>query len=165
MSNKKLTVGNESYDYPITGTNNYGEGATDWAEAITDVASEFFGPGDITTTEAGLNGIDNGNGTSTGLVSGLTFDTAFVQRIKVEGILTREYTVASSLPQEVESFTIEGAYNGSVFNITCEYAGDDTEIELFVDGGQFKFTSLNKANTLQLSIKYKASTIIDDEAV
>lgn len=165
MSNKKLSVGNDTFDYPINGTNNYAEGATGWAEAITDVVKEFFGPGDITTTETALIGTDNLDGTSTGFISGLQFDTAFVQRIRVEGIITRKYTGASMKATEVESFISEGAYNGVEFNISNEFTGDDTEVELFIDGGQYKFTSVNVADTQELKIKFTAKVIIDEEAI
>jgi hypothetical protein len=151
---KKLTVGNESFDYPITGTNNYGEGATDWSEAITDAVAEFFGPGDIRTTEAAL-----ANNT-TADVSGLVFDTAYVQRVKVEGIITRKF---NSNPTKTESFMIEGSYNTSEFNITVEFSGDDTEVELFMNGGQVRYTSADVADTSEMTIKFKASTIISEE--
>lgn len=153
---KKLTVGNESFDYPITGTNNYGEGATDWAEAINSAVSEFFGPGDIRTTEAAL-----ANNT-TADVSGLVFDTAFVQRIRIEGIITRKF---NSSPTQTEAFIIEGAYNTVDFNITVEFSGDDTEVDLFMNGGQVRYTSADVADTSEMTIKYSAKVIIDEEAV
>jgi hypothetical protein len=171
MSSKKLSVGNDTYDYPITGTNNYGEDATGWADAITEAVKEVIGPGDISTTEVALIGTDEGS-SITGFIAGLQFDTAFVQRIRVEGILTRKYTVASGLSSEVEAFVSEGAYNGSEFNITNDFSGDDTEVELFMDGGQYKFR-YQKATTAdpigdktqQVSIKFKAKVLIDEEAI
>ncbi len=150
---KKLTIGSESFDYPVTGTPNYGEEATGWAEAVTDAVAEFFGPGDIKTTETLLQ---NNN---TGDVSGLSFDTSFVQRIKVEGIITRKF---NSSPTQTESFVSEGSYNGTEFNITVEFSGEDTEVELFMLGGQFRYTSADIADTSELTIKYKATTIIDE---
>lgn len=154
---KKLTVGNESFDYPITGTNNYGEGATDWADAVTDAVAEFFGPGDIRTTEAAL-----ANNT-TADVAGLVFDTAYVQRIKIEGIITRKISIPAAT--NVEAFIIEGAYNGSEFNITVEFSGNDTEVDLFMVGGQVRYTSADVTNTSEMTIKFKASVIIDETAI
>ena len=153
---KKLTVGSESYDYPVQGDPNYGEPATDWADAVTDAVSEFFGPGDIRTTEAAL--VDG----TTADVAGLSFDTAFVQRIEVTGIITRKF---NSSPTKVESFTIEGAYNGVEFNISLEYTGDDTQVTLFMNGGQMRYTADTVADTSEMSIKFQASTIIDETAV
>jgi hypothetical protein len=165
MSSKKLQVGNDIFDYPVTGSSNYGEEATGWADAITEAVKEIKGPGDISTTETILSGTDNLDGTSTGFVSGLQFDTSFVQRISVTGIITREYTVASGKSREVESFVIEGAYNGVEFNITEEMAGDDTEVTLFTVGGQFKFTSVNVADTQELKIKFQGKALIDEDAL
>lgn len=153
---KKLTVGSETFDYPTTGNINYGEEATGWSEAITDAVSEFFGPGDIKTTETLL-----ANNT-TDDIAGLAFDTSFVQRITVEGIITRKF---NSSPTQVEAFSVEGAYNGTEFNITAEYSGDDTDVVLFMNGGQFRYTSADVADTSELTIKFKASTIIDEEAI
>jgi hypothetical protein len=159
MSTKKLQVGDDTFDYPITGTNNYGEEASSWAEAVSEALTEVKGPGDISTTETLLV-----NGT-TGFVSGLQFDTAFVQRIVVEGIITREYTVASGKSREVEEFEVKGAYNGTEFNISLDYTGDDTEVDLFMVGGQFKYTSADVLDTLELKIKFKAKVLVDEDAL
>lgn len=158
MSSKKLQIGNDIYDYPITGSSNYGEEATGWAEAATEAIKEIKGPGDISTTETILVGLD-------GFVSGLQFDTSFVQRISVTGIITREFTLASGKSREVESFTIEGAYNGVEFNITQEFSGDDTEVEFYIVGGQFKFISANVADTQELKIKFVGKALVDEDAL
>ena len=158
MSSKKLTIGSETFDYPITGSSNYGEEATAWAEAASEVLKEVSGPGDISTTETILVGLD-------GFVSGLQFDTSFVQRISVTGIITREFTVASGKSRQVESFTIEGAYNGVEFNITEEFSGDDTEVEFYVVGGQFKFTSADVADTQELKVKFLGKALVDEDAL
>lgn len=165
MSSKKLQVGNDIFDYPVTGSSNYGEEATGWSDAITEAVKEIKGPGDISTTETILSGTDNLDGTSTGFVSGLQFDTSFVQRISVTGIITREYTVASGKSREVESFEIQGAYNGVEFNITEVFDGDDTEVLLFMVGGQFKFTSVNVVDTQEIKIKFNGKALIDEDAL
>lgn len=154
---KKLTIGNESFDYPITGTNNYGEGASDWAEAATNAISEFFGPGDIRTSEAAL-----ANNT-TADVAGLVFDTAFVQRIRIEGFITRNIT--SPVEVRTEAFVIEGAYNGTDFGYTVEFSGDDTQVDLFMSGGQVRYTSEDVTNTGDMTIKFAAKVQIDETAI
>lgn len=164
MSSKKLTIGSQVFDYPITGTGNYGEEATAWAEAASEVLAEVKGPGDISITETLLSGTLS-SGYVTGNISGLVFDTSFVQRIYITGIITRTFTDVSGLPDLVESFSIEGAYNGSEFNFSQIFDGDDTDVEFTVTGGQFGFKYLDVADTLQVSIKYKASTVIDKLAL
>lgn len=157
MSSKKLTIGNETFDYPITGTPNYGEAASNWAEAATDAIAEFFGPGDIRTSEiALLEGQTNAN------IAGLSFDTAFVQRIEVQGLMTRKFT---SNPTKAESFTMTGVYNGTEFLYSMESQGDDTGITLTMSGGQVQYTSTTVADTSELTIKFRARTIIDETAV
>ncbi len=158
MSSKKLQVGNDIFDYPITGSSNYGEEATGWADAITEAAKEIKGPGDISVSEDILIGLS-------GSISGLQFDTSFVQRISVTGIITREYTIASGKSREVESFVIEGAYNGVEFNITQEFAGDDTEVEFSVVGGQFFFNTITVDDTQELKIKFQGKAVIDQDAL
>jgi hypothetical protein len=164
MSTKKLTIGSQTFEYPIVGSSNYGEEATAWAEAATAVLAEVKGPGDISITESILTGTSSG-GFTTGLISGLQFDTSFVQRVSIVGLITRTYTEVSAKPQEVESFTIEGAYNGVEFNFSQAFAGDDTEVEFSEISGQFYFKALDKADTLELSIKFSAKTVIDTEVL
>jgi hypothetical protein len=141
---KKLQVGDEIFD------SNFGEDATAWAEAVSDTLTEVRGPGDIPVSEVQLLGLS-------GNIAGLSFDTSFVQRILVEGIITRDVT---DEPRKVESFKVEGAYNGSEFNITADYAGDDTQVTIDVVGGQFTFeTPENDSLTTTLTIKFKAKTM------
>jgi hypothetical protein len=164
MSTKKLTIGSQTFEYPIVGSSNYGEEATAWAEAATAVLAEVKGPGDISITESILTGESSG-GFTTGDISGLQFDTSFVQRISIVGLITRKYIEDSGKPQEVESFTIEGAYNAVEFNFSQVFAGDDTEVEFSEVNGQFRFKALNKLDTLELSIKFQAKTVIDKEVL
>jgi len=154
---KKLTVGSESFDYPVTSDNNYGEPATNWASEINDTVAEFFGPGDIKTTESVI--LDG----TTANVAGLLFDTTFVQRIEITGIITRKF---NSSPTKVEAFLVVGSYNGvGDFDITVEFSGDDSEVTLAVTGGQFTYTAATVADTSEMSIKFKAQTIIDKDAI
>lgn len=153
---KKLTVGTESYDYPITGDENYGQDASGWAESITEAVAEIFGPGDIRTTETLL--LNN----TTGDITGLSFDTGFVQRIQVRGLITRKFNSSST---QTEAFVVEGSYNGVELNITVDYSGEDTKVSLFTNGGQFRYTSEDVPDTSELSVKFNATTIIDESLV
>lgn len=153
---RRVTVRNRVFDYPDQGDTNYAENATGWAVAVSDVLDEFSGPGDINTTETVLQ-----NGGS-GDITGLNFNVSFVQRVRVEGIITRTF---NANPTQVESFIIEGAYNGTQFSFTVEYAGDDTEVTFGATGGQFTYEADDVADTATLTIKYRASAIIDDEVI
>jgi hypothetical protein len=155
----KLTLGDDVYDYPTTGTINYGEEATNWAEKVSTILRQISGPGDIPLTEVDLIGTDTGT-EITGNITNLLFDTAFTQSIEVNGFLTRTYVDAT--PDQVEQFTIKGAYNGTEINFSVDYSGDDTEVEFSVVGGQFKFTYLKITNTETVKIKYSAKAIVDE---
>lgn len=157
---KTLILRDEVFEYPDTGDSNYGEEATGWAEEATDILGNVSGPGDIATTEVTLSGTDDGtyiNGTVTGMV----FDTAYVQSIEVNGFITRTFTDAT--PTQVEEFTIKGAYNGTVVNFSVDYNGDDCELEFGVTGGQFTFSYLKVANTDSVTIKYKGSAFVNED--
>lgn len=155
---KTLILRDEIYEYPDVGDSNYGEDATGWAEEATDILGNVSGPGDIATTEVTLTGTDDGTHIN-GTITGLTFDTAYVQRIEVTGFITRTYTDAT--PDQVEEFTIKGSYNGSSLNPSVDYSGDDTELEFTVTGGQFGFKYLKINSTDQVKIKFKATAIVD----
>lgn len=156
---KNLTIRDEVYPYPTTGDSNYGEAATGWAEDVTDVLSDITGPGDIPTTEIVLVGTSDGTHT-TGTITNFVYDTNFVQNIEATGFITRTYTDAT--PDELESFVIVGNFDGSEINFSVEFTGADTEFEFTVSGGQFGFKYLDKANTDQVTIKFRSSVIIDE---
>lgn len=161
-STKKLQVVNEEFDYPITGSSNYGEEATGWAEAVTEVLKEVSGPGDISTRPGTLE-LFAGNEYSTGIIEGLIFDPLYVQKVEVKGILTRDFTDGSSY---IESFTIEGVLKGSIFDIQSEFVGDDTEVSFYTTSGQFYYKALTEIpnkTTQSLNIKFSAKALIDEE--
>ena len=151
---KILQIGNQTFEYPETGDNNWSEEATGWAEAVTEVLETVQGTEDILKTEASLVNGSSGN------IDGLVFNVGAVQQIIVKGYIKREYKEELEKPAEVESIVIEGAYNGSVFNIAPEYVGDDVGVEIDVDStGQFTYTAENKADTDTLTIVFEAKAI------
>lgn len=153
-SGKKLQVGDESFIYPIEGTDNYGEeaGANGWAGKVTEVLASIFGPNDILPTESPL--VNGGSGN----INGLKFDTGAVKQVAIQAVIKRTYTDAT--PTEAEAVVIEGAYNGSIFNISAAYAGDDTGVEIDTDNtGQFTYVAEDKTNTDSLTIKFSAKAL------
>ena len=166
-STKKLQVVNEEFDYPITGSSDYGEEATGWAEAVTEVLKEVSGPGDISTRSdiLGLNDLDPEDPNySVGLIKGLKFDPLYVQKVDIKGIITREFSDNTSY---IESFNIEGVLKGSVFDIQSEFVGDDTEVSFYTVSGQFYYRALNTdidgKSTQNLTIKFSAKALIDED--
>lgn len=157
---KKLQVSDEVFEYPEQGDLNWAEGATGWAEKITEVVSNVVGPDDILLREAPLV---NGQLTPAN-INGLTFDASRVQQTIVEGLLIREYTVGSGKPLEAESFRAEGVYTGTDFIISVSYDGnEDVGVILDVDAtGQFTYTSEDKTDTDTLTIKFRGQAISDN---
>jgi hypothetical protein len=152
---KTLQIGNQTFEYPEQGDGTWGEEASSWAQAVTEALATVQGPEDILLTEALITNGSSGN------VSGLAFDTSLVQQIVVEGLLVRSYLDAT--PTEAEAFVATGAYNGSVFNISMEYAGNDTGVVLDIDNaGQFTYVAENRAQTNTILIKFKGKAIIAD---
>lgn len=159
---KPLIIGDEIYNYPTTGEINYGEEATGWAEDATGVLAEVSGPGDIPTTKQNLVGTLNvSTNRYEGSIVNLKFDTAYIQSIEVTGHITRTYQDAT--PDQVEYFSIQGAYNGTVINFSVDYSGDDTELEFTESGGLFSFSYLNIADTDTVVIKYAAKAKFDED--
>lgn len=150
---KTFIVGNEEFEFPVSGTNPsevWGSEATDWAEAVTDVLSTLRGPSDISLTTYPLSD----NISSPANIVGLKFSTTAVIQVKVEYIIQR--TVG--LVVTTENGEITGNYNGTEFAINRQSNGD-AGIEIDVTNvGQFTYTSSNLGHT-SCTIKFRATTI------
>lgn len=158
---KNLTIRDEVYPYPVEGDNSYGEAATDWAEAASDVLADVSGPGDISPTEVTLSGTPSGDYT-VGTITNLTFDTSYVQQIISSGYIKRTYTDTTYI---IESFVIEGVFNGSEIDFNVRFSEPDTNFDFTVTVGQFGFSYLTDdgsgKTTSNVTIKFKANAIID----
>lgn len=151
---KTLIIGNEEFQYPETGTNpseNWGDEASNWAEAVTDVLADVFAPSDITLTSFSLND----NQVVPANIVGLKFSTAAILSVKVDYIIQRIVALGDV---RTESGTIIGNFNGTDFFISRDCCGD-TQIDIDVTPtGQFYYTS-NNLGHISCIIKFKASTI------
>lgn len=155
---KRLTVGDESFEFPEQGNVGWGEEATDWAEQVSLTLANVVGPQDILLRETPLN-ISQPTFAD---VVGLKFDVSKVQQVIVEGLITRTFNNAT--PTIAQSFKAEGIYNGSDFFITLEFSGNaDCGVTLAVlSNGQFQYTTDVVANTDTISIKYRGQAISDN---
>lgn len=149
-----LTIGNEVFNYPETGTNpseDWGDSATGWAVAVTDVLADVFAPSDITLTSFPLND----NQVVPANIVGLKFSTSVILAFKVDYIIQRIISPGNII---TESGVIIGNYNGTDFFITRESCGDagvDIDVNTL---GQFVYTSTSNPGT-SFIIKFRASTI------
>lgn len=151
---KNLQIGSTIYEYPEPGEGaGWSEGATSWAEGVTDALASVQGPNDILLTTATLV---NNQATPDNVI-GLDFDTGQVQAINIEFLLIRSYTDAT--PTETESGSIIGNYSGSDFFISADSLGDVGVDFSVTSVGQVQYVSEDRANTDNLTIKFKARTI------
>lgn len=150
----KIQLGDEIFDIPVVGNPNWGESVTQYLEKNAEIIATIQGPQDILLTEAPL--VNGGSGP----VVGLSFDTSTLQQIKVEGIITRQFLTGDPA---VDSFRVEGIYDGSTFYINNEFVGTDAQVTLDINGaGQFTYSAASVADTSSLSIKFRAKAIIDE---
>lgn len=151
---KNLQIGSTIYEYPEPGEGaGWSEGATSWAEGVTDALATVQGPNDIILQTATLA---NGELDPVDVV-GLSFDTGQVQHVTIEFLLIRSYTDAT--PTETESGTIIGNYNSSDFFISPDSVGDVGVDFSITSVGQVQYVSEDRDNTQNLTIKFKARTI------
>lgn len=111
---KSLTVGNETFQYPETGTKpGWGEDATGWAVAVTNRLGLLTGPNDINCTSVVIannqtSAADIGTGASS-----LSFPSAAVRSFVVT------YNVVRGTA--VEAGEMEGVFNGTIWTLSHEH--------------------------------------------
>lgn len=128
---KLLTVGNEEFEFPLTGENaGYGSEITDWAEAVTIALETVQKPNDLpTTSEIPLDATVTPLTPPTA-IPGFSFPTAEVVAIEGKYLFKREYIIVNpitSLPENVivmEVGFIEGYFNGTEWGISVRTTGN-----------------------------------------
>jgi hypothetical protein len=132
---RELTVNGDVYNYPENRDSpGWGEEATAWAEAVTDVLAEVSGTGDILQTTAVL-----GN-SGTADVTGFLFDPSVIRGAVCEYSIYRK--TDTSAEERVEVGTIFVTYKtvAGTFEITVVGSGG-SGITLSITGaGQIQYT-------------------------
>lgn len=166
---KLLTVGNEEFEFPLTGENaGYGSEITDWAEAVTIALETVQKPNDIpTTAEIPLNQDIALN--TPAPIPGFSFSVAEVIAIESKYLFKRSYTTIdplTSLPVNtllMEVGFIEGFFNGSDWGISIRTTGDAGVLVTINSAGQMLYQSTQAfpvgATNKSLSIVYEAKVI------
>ena len=108
MSRIALIVNGTSYQYPNVGEDpNWGEDATAWSQAVTQVLSTLLAPGDILETKVSINN----NTTVLTNVTGMLFDPGTVRAANIDYAI---YRTSTSTPSgNSESGTILISYDDS----------------------------------------------------
>lgn len=167
---KLLTVGNEEFEFPLSGENpGYGSEVTDWAEAVTIALETVQKPNDIpTTAEIPLNQDIALNVPAP--IPGFSFSTAEVIAIEAKYLFKRGYTtIADGNVLIMEVGFIEGYFNGVEWGISIRTTGDAGVLITINSSGQLLYQSTQAfpvgATNKSLSIVYEAKVINNQELV
>ena len=166
---KILTVGNEEFEFPLSGENaGYGSEITDWAESVSTALETVQKPNDIpTTSEISLNPDIALN--TPAAIPGFSFSVAEVIAIESKYLFKRSYTYIdplTSLPVNaviMEVGFIEGYFDGSNWGISTRTTGDAGVLLTINPTGQMLYQSTQDfpvgATNKVLSIIYEAKVI------
>lgn len=147
-----LTVNGIPYEYPSNGENpGWGEDATAWAQAVTDVLNNSQGPGDILSTSFTI--ADNISSFTN--VTGLAFSTSLVRSFEIEYNVFR---TDGTTPQ-VEVGLMHGVYNGTSWELSRDYTGEAGMTYEITNAGQFRYKSTSVGGTYSGSMKFRAKTL------
>lgn len=149
-----LQVGTEVFQYPENGTNpqeQWGEEASNWAKAVTDLLANIQGPDDISITTFSLAD----NVTSPTDIVGLIFSTTNVISVNVEYVIERIIPGPTVI---AESGIIMGYFDGTNFAISQQAVGNSGISIDVQNDGQFVYTSTNLSHT-SCTIKFKGTAI------
>lgn len=160
---KILTVGNEEFEFPLSGENaGYGSEVTDWAEAVTTALETVQKPNDIpTTSEIDLNAEIALN--TPAPVPGFSFSTAEVIAIESKYVFKRQYTLGGVDYVKMEVGFIEGYFDLVEWGISIRTTGNIGVLVTIDSSGQvlyqttedFPVGAINK----RLSIVYEAKVV------
>jgi hypothetical protein len=136
-----LVVNNITYNYPSPGEDpGWGEDATGWAEAVTEVLNSILGPGDLLETTFSVAN----NQATLANITGLFFNPSSVRAAVIEYSIYRVST--SNLSGNAESGVLEIIYDDSAaasnkWLIKRDHNGDaGIDIDI-LDSGQIQYKS------------------------
>lgn len=155
-----LTVANNTYAYPDPGTEpGWGEEATSWAQAVTDVLNTLLAPGDILETSFAIAN----NVSSDTNINGLVFDSG---SIRAANITYAVYRMSTANPSgNAESGTIQLTFDnsaapGSKWIVAVQNSGNAGITFTCTDAGQVQYKSTDIGTPgYSGQIKFSARTL------
>lgn len=155
-----LTIGNRTFQYPDVGTEaGWGEDATGWAEAVTELLASLSTPGDILPASFA---IQNNVNVATN-ISGLFFNSGIVRAANVNYAV---YRVSDSSPNGVAESGVllidlnETAPIGQKWQLSQIKNGNGGINFSITDSGQVQYTSTDVgAVNYQGNIKFSAKVL------
>lgn len=147
-----LQVGTEIFNYPDPGTEpGWGDDATGWAKAVTELLASIAGPGTINETQSN---IDNNIAVATD-IAGMVFNSS---QTKSAIVLYRIQRDTDSISPLTEMGQLNIVLDDGTWKLTrMIIVGNDAGVLLDIDStGQVQYTSSNLAGTNYTgSIKFK----------
>ena len=154
----ELEVNGQIYNYPENRESpSWGEDASAWAVAVTDVLGSVVGPGDIVLTAAS---IANNQASPTNVV-GLAFDTTSVRGALVEYAIYR-VTTGGGATELAEMGSMYLAYKSTAASWELAVVGLTNAGVTFsvTNTGQVQYTSTNiTGSSYSGTIKFRARAI------
>lgn len=141
----QLIVNGQTYNYPENRESpSWGEDATAWAEAVTEVLANTVGPGDIVLTSANVAN----NQVAAANITGLSFDTGTIRASIVEYSVYR-VTTGSGATEAVEVGTMYLGYKSTAatWEIAVVGAAGAGMTFSITNTGQVQYTSTNFTGT------------------
>lgn len=152
-----LTVNNTTFNYPDPGQEpGWGEDATGWAEAVTEVLNSLAGTGTINETQSN---IENNISVNT-QIAGLVFNSSLTQSATVLYRILRD---TDSISPIIEQGKLDILYDNGTWKLSREIVvGSPAGVIIDIDGtGQLVYKSSNIAGAnYQGYIKFKTTGII-----
>lgn len=154
----QLIVNGKTYDYPENRDSpGWGEEATAWATAVTNVLSNVVGNGDILQTAASIAN----NQVAAANVSGLIFDPTVVRGAIVEYSIYR-VTTSAGATEAVEVGTMYLGFKSTANTWDISVVGGSGAGVTFsiTAGGQVQYTSTNfTGSTYSGTMKFRARAL------
>lgn len=155
----QLVVNGNTYLYPENRNSpSWGEDASAWAEAVTNVLADIAGANDITQTSATIAN----NQSSATNVSGLSFDTTEVRGAIVEYSVYR-VTTGSGATEAVETGLMFLSYlsTAGTWDIATQHGGGAGVTFTVTNAGQVRYTSTNfTGSSYSGLIKFRARSLL-----
>lgn len=156
-----LTVNNDTFPYPTPGDEpGWGQAATDWAEAVTEVLGSISGPDDILPSTFSIS---NNVGVATSLTN-LAFNTGSVRQATVTYAIYRRTDSSTSGHAEMGVINLIFDNNASSGNKwlmnQSNVVGNAGVAFSITDAGQLQYTSTNIAGAnYSATLRFRAQTL------
>lgn len=151
---RQLTVNGDVFNYPESGERKgWGEDATDWAEAVTDVVNSVTGTGFIPETTITIN--DNVSVFTN--ILGANFNSSVTRSFKLTYAVRR----TNGATPIAETGTIEGVFGDSDWDFSIQRTGDAGMEFTLTSGGQIQYKSTSVGGTYSGDITFYANVIAE----